>query len=141
MKKRLQKAINDYVILCILCLSLCSSCSLADRSAKPYQSVESISSALSDVTNTNDSILAKDRKIARIVATTVISENKKKLSFRSAVVSVLAWHMCWRSASTRVYAGAVGLTLASTVMSVLMLVMGTLIFSGLDPTWKALSHS
>ena len=78
MKKRLQKAINDYVILCILCLSLCSSCSLADRSAKPYQSVESISSALSDVTNTNDSILAKDRKIARIVATTVISENKKK---------------------------------------------------------------
>lgn len=78
MKKRLQKAINDYFILCILCLSLCSSCSLADRSAKPYQSVESISSALSDVTNTNDSILAKDRKIARIVATTVISENKKK---------------------------------------------------------------
>ena len=83
MKKRLQKAINDYVILCILCLSLCSSCSLADRSAKPYQSVESISSALSDVTNTNDSILAKDRKIARIVATTVISENKKSFLTKS----------------------------------------------------------
>ena len=81
MKKRLQKATErlrySFVFYAFL---LCSSCSLADRSAKPYQSVESISSALSDVTNTNDSILAKDRKIARIVATIVISEKQKKVS-------------------------------------------------------------